>query len=205
MPIFSPAPANDCPELVSRYEPVSLQTTGCVDRKSTSVKSQTPERSIGSGSSTTSMGASAQPTKVRASSQFRTGRFNRENFPKPDLESVENSRKSYAPMAVLHASGAADPKSTCRWFPGKCQIQRLISEVDISTNIDMFISMNTTVDANVASLSRTFHALSDPKRIEIVALLTNGVRCVCELTVVVGAKQPLMYFHLKILREANLV
>lgn len=65
--------------------------------------------------------------------------------------------------------------------------------------------MDTTVDANVANLSRTFHAFSDPKRIEIVALLTNGERCVCELTDVVGAKQPLLSFHLKILREANLV
>ena len=38
-----------------------------------------------------------------------------------------------------------------------------------------------------------------------MSLLTSGERCVCELTHVVGAKQPLLSFHLKILREAGLV
>ena len=54
-------------------------------------------------------------------------------------------------------------------------------------------------------LARSFHALADPKRLEIVRLLTKGERCVCDLTDVVGAKQPLLSFHLKILREAGLV
>jgi ArsR family transcriptional regulator len=40
---------------------------------------------------------------------------------------------------------------------------------------------------------------------EIIALLTDGERCVCELTDVVGAKQSLLSFHLKILREAGFV
>ncbi len=54
-------------------------------------------------------------------------------------------------------------------------------------------------------MARAYHAIADTKRLQIVALLTNGERCVCELASVVGAKQPLLSFHLKILREAGVV
>ncbi|MFC1639922.1 ArsR/SmtB family transcription factor [Gemmatimonadota bacterium] len=59
--------------------------------------------------------------------------------------------------------------------------------------------------ADLELIARAFHALSDRKRLEIVRLLTNGERCVCDLTEVVGARQSLLSFHLKILREASLV
>ncbi len=65
--------------------------------------------------------------------------------------------------------------------------------------------MTFTTAADLELLARAFHALSDRKRLEIVRLLTNGERCVCDLTEVVGAKQSLLSFHLKILREASLV
>jgi ArsR family transcriptional regulator, arsenate/arsenite/antimonite-responsive transcriptional repressor len=65
--------------------------------------------------------------------------------------------------------------------------------------------METTASVDLEALARAFHALADSKRLEIVRLLTNGERCVCDLTEVVGAKQSLLSFHLKILREAGLV
>jgi len=65
--------------------------------------------------------------------------------------------------------------------------------------------MTAAVTSNLDHLARAFHALADRKRLGIVRLLTDGERCVCELTHVVGAKQPLLSFHLKILREAGLV
>lgn len=65
--------------------------------------------------------------------------------------------------------------------------------------------METTVSVDLEALARAFHGLADRKRLEIVRLLTNGERCVCDLTEVVGAKQSLLSFHLKILREAGLV
>ena len=65
--------------------------------------------------------------------------------------------------------------------------------------------MDASADTDLGFLARAFHALADPKRLGIVTLLMRGERCVCELTDVVGAKQPLLSFHLKILREANLV
>ncbi len=52
---------------------------------------------------------------------------------------------------------------------------------------------------------QAFRALGDEKRLRIVALLSGGAQCVCDLAVEVGAKQPLLSFHLKTLREAGLV
>ena len=52
---------------------------------------------------------------------------------------------------------------------------------------------------------RAFRALGDRKRLRILQLLGSGEWCVCELTAVIGAKQPLLSFHLKTLREAGLV
>ena len=80
-----------------------------------------------------------------------------------------------------------------------------LSRVDISIIVDMLHSMNATVDADLGLMARGFQALADPKRLEILALLTRGERCVCDLTDNIGAKQPLLSFHLKILREADLV
>ena len=53
--------------------------------------------------------------------------------------------------------------------------------------------------------ARAFRALGDEKRLRIVELLSGGAQCVCDLAVSVGAKQPLLSFHLKTLREAGLV
>jgi ArsR family transcriptional regulator len=50
-----------------------------------------------------------------------------------------------------------------------------------------------------------FHALSDPTRLELVALLRRGERCVCQLQEALGAAQSRLSFHLKVLKEAGLV
>ncbi len=50
-----------------------------------------------------------------------------------------------------------------------------------------------------------FHALSDPTRLELVALLRRGERCVCELQESLGAAQSRLSFHLKVLKDARLV
>jgi len=57
-------------------------------------------------------------------------------------------------------------------------------------------------------LTRTverLRALSDPTRLEILALLKPGEQCVCELTSALGAAQSRLSFHLKVLKEAGLV
>ena len=64
--------------------------------------------------------------------------------------------------------------------------------------------------ARSATLDRTqavtmFHALSDETRLEILDLLRDGERCVCDLQDALDAAQSRLSFHLKVLRDAGLV
>jgi ArsR family transcriptional regulator len=53
--------------------------------------------------------------------------------------------------------------------------------------------------------STVFHALSDPLRLEIVAYLRDGEKCVCEIVPHLNLVQPLISRHLKILKDAGLI
>jgi ArsR family transcriptional regulator len=53
--------------------------------------------------------------------------------------------------------------------------------------------------------ARVFHALSDPTRLNLVALLRGGERCVCDLTDALEAGQSRLSFHLRTLKDAGLV
>ena len=53
--------------------------------------------------------------------------------------------------------------------------------------------------------SRVFHALSDETRLEIVAMLAGGERCVCDLMGALDAAQSRLSFHLKVLKDAGIV
>jgi ArsR family transcriptional regulator, arsenate/arsenite/antimonite-responsive transcriptional repressor len=50
-----------------------------------------------------------------------------------------------------------------------------------------------------------FHALSDPLRLKILELLRSQELCVCELCDVLSVSQSKLSFHLKTLKEAELV
>ena len=50
-----------------------------------------------------------------------------------------------------------------------------------------------------------FHALSDPLRLKILDLLRRQELCVCELCDSLDVSQSKLSFHLKTLREADLV
>lgn len=58
---------------------------------------------------------------------------------------------------------------------------------------------------DTAQASRWFHALSDETRLEIVERLLTGERCVCELTDDLDVAQSRLSFHLKTLKDADLV
>jgi ArsR family transcriptional regulator, arsenate/arsenite/antimonite-responsive transcriptional repressor len=53
--------------------------------------------------------------------------------------------------------------------------------------------------------ARRFHALGDELRLEVLALLKAGERCVCELTGRLGMAQSRLSFHLKVLKDAGLI
>ena len=48
-------------------------------------------------------------------------------------------------------------------------------------------------------------ALADPLRLQILESLSDGERCVCDLTEGLGLAQSKLSFHLRVLREAGLV
>lgn len=50
-----------------------------------------------------------------------------------------------------------------------------------------------------------FHALSEPLRVQILALLRHQELCVCDLCDCLEVTQSKISFHLKVLKEAELV
>jgi len=55
------------------------------------------------------------------------------------------------------------------------------------------------------SASHLFQALSDDTRLEIVEMLCDGERCVCDLMGALDAAQSRLSFHLKVLKDAGIV
>lgn len=55
------------------------------------------------------------------------------------------------------------------------------------------------------SIISSFHALSDPLRVQVIELLRERELCVCELCEDLGVAQSKLSFHLKILKEAGLI
>ncbi|MER3435038.1 MAG: transcriptional regulator [Leptolyngbya sp. ERB_1_1] len=50
-----------------------------------------------------------------------------------------------------------------------------------------------------------FHALSDPLRVQVIELLRKQELCVCELCEILEVTQSKLSFHLKTLKEAELL
>ena len=65
--------------------------------------------------------------------------------------------------------------------------------------------MVATTLPDTARAARWFHALSDETRLQIVAMLSHGERCVCDLQDALDAAQSRLSFHLKTLKDAGLV
>ncbi|MEM3694290.1 MAG: metalloregulator ArsR/SmtB family transcription factor [Candidatus Bathyarchaeia archaeon] len=53
--------------------------------------------------------------------------------------------------------------------------------------------------------AKFFKALGDPVRLELLELLREGEKCVCELVSQLRIPQPLVSRHLRILKECGLV
>jgi ArsR family transcriptional regulator len=54
-------------------------------------------------------------------------------------------------------------------------------------------------------MAQLFKALGDDTRLRVLELLSGGERCVCELQASLRIAQPLLSFHLRVLRDADLV
>jgi ArsR family transcriptional regulator len=65
--------------------------------------------------------------------------------------------------------------------------------------------MTTATQAPTISVIAGFHALSEPLRIKTIDFLKERELCVCDLCELLGVNQSKLSFHLKALKEANLV
>jgi len=65
--------------------------------------------------------------------------------------------------------------------------------------------MRPSIEPGAAPRAAQFRALADETRLRILALLRDGEHCVCELTEALEVGQSLLSFHLKTLKEAELV
>jgi ArsR family transcriptional regulator len=65
--------------------------------------------------------------------------------------------------------------------------------------------MKNTSTLVPAAITASFHALSEPLRIQVLELLRTQELCVCELCEVLEITQSKLSFHLKVLKEADLV
>jgi DNA-binding transcriptional ArsR family regulator len=65
--------------------------------------------------------------------------------------------------------------------------------------------MPSNQENNFRFKSAVFHAFSDPIRLEIIAYLKDGEKCVCEIVPHLNLIQPLVSRHLKILKDVGMV
>lgn len=65
--------------------------------------------------------------------------------------------------------------------------------------------MQQVVNQESTQIWAGFRALSDPLRIQIIELLRSQELCVCELCEKLEVSQSKLSFHLKNLKEANLI
>lgn len=65
--------------------------------------------------------------------------------------------------------------------------------------------MSNTVQNPSSLIVAGFHALSDPLRVQVLDLLRDRELCVCDLCEALSVSQSKLSFHLKTLKEAQLV
>ena len=62
-----------------------------------------------------------------------------------------------------------------------------------------------TSTLDVPRIAQLCNALADEARVEIIARLLDGEKCVCDLTDALGTGQSRLSYHLKVLKDAGLV
>src|ERR1051325_1519596 len=65
--------------------------------------------------------------------------------------------------------------------------------------------MATVTRVDSVRAAELFHALADPIRVDVVSLLMDGERCVCDLMSDLGLAQSRLSWHLKTLSDAGIV
>jgi ArsR family transcriptional regulator len=76
--------------------------------------------------------------------------------------------------------------------------------LDASKKHDTILLVPATA-LDVPRIAQLCNALADEARVEIVARLINGEKCVCDLTDALETGQSRLSYHLKVLKDAGLV
>lgn len=63
----------------------------------------------------------------------------------------------------------------------------------------------STADQDYAEIAKTMQALSDPRRLLIVDILSCGERCAAELQDALSMTQPATSYHMKLLADAGVI
>src|SRR5919106_2284066 len=98
----------------------------------------------------------------------------------------------YVPKVVIRTRTRGKRRTFRRWLSHQESLMYLRSMAGVA-------SVSTARSAAI------FQALSDEKRLRILALLAGGELCVCELTEVLAFSQPLLSFPLRTLKDVGLV
>jgi ArsR family transcriptional regulator, arsenate/arsenite/antimonite-responsive transcriptional repressor len=77
--------------------------------------------------------------------------------------------------------------------------------VELSHPGDTTMEITSSVKPDYATMSRQLKVLSDPRRLEILDLLIDGVQCNCEIGDHLDMAPNLISHHIRVLRKAGLV
>jgi ArsR family transcriptional regulator len=67
------------------------------------------------------------------------------------------------------------------------------------------VNTSIVIEVSPATASDLLAAVADPVRWRLLAALTGGTRCVCQLQPIAAVSAPALSHHLKVLRDAGLV
>jgi ArsR family transcriptional regulator, arsenate/arsenite/antimonite-responsive transcriptional repressor len=67
------------------------------------------------------------------------------------------------------------------------------------------MNSSTVIEVSPVSAAGLLGVVADPVRWRLLAALTGGTRCVCQLQPIAAVSTPALSYHLKVLREAGLV
>ena len=84
------------------------------------------------------------------------------------------------------------------------RLHRNLLPLDASRKHDTFLPVSTST-LDVPRIAQLCNALADEARVEIVARLLDGEKCVCDLTDALETGQSRLSYHLKVLKDAGLV
>src|SRR3954464_9974791 len=80
-----------------------------------------------------------------------------------------------------------------------------IPRLDASRKLVISRVMTAATRVDSARAAELFHALSDQIRVDVVTLLLDGERCVCDLMADLDMAQSRLSWHLKTLNDAGII